>query len=414
MLPSAKNYLQKGGLAPRSAGFVLIGCFLAGVVGIQFVSGFLHKFIPSHVVDCDHTHEEECKEDHSDDFHEAADLYSHRDHHSAPQFSSPSYPSDRSESAMISTETSPLILRNQDNANMPHSPRGTTSENLPFSNALGARRPPLHSRITSGVVHLVVPESSCEDFNGPCYGFSDPCGQECFKHIHSNSAIDRRSSVMSARFRPIYFRRRTSTPRSQGTYPPLLGDLDEEEPTTNSRLSVGRSRSLEIQKTRPNHIRHSSHGSMSSELNIEEGIAHAHTDPAHHHHVPENAFLSIGLQTSIAIALHKLPEGFITYATNHANSQLGFAVFMALFIHNITEGFAMALPLFLALGSRWKAMLWSSLLGGISQPLGAGVAAIWFKLAGKGDMAPGERIYGVMFAVTCEFNKVLLTSSNVR
>lgn len=120
----------------------------------------------------------------------------------------------------------------------------------------------------------------------------------------------------------------------------------------------------------------------------------------HHHHVPTNAFLSIGLQTSIAIALHKLPEGFITYATNHANPRLGFSVFLALFIHNITEGFALALPLYLAIQSRWKAMFWSALLGGFSQPLGAGVAALWFHIAGSGDMQPGEAVYGGMFAVT--------------
>ena len=123
-------------------------------------------------------------------------------------------------------------------------------------------------------------------------------------------------------------------------------------------------------------------------------------DPSHHHHVPSNAFLAIGLQTSIAIALHKLPEGFITYATNHANPKLGFTVFMALFIHNITEGFAMALPLYLAINSRWKAMFWSSLFGGVSQPLGAGVAALWFKVAGRGDGAPGDIVYGCMFAIT--------------
>jgi ZIP family zinc transporter len=124
-------------------------------------------------------------------------------------------------------------------------------------------------------------------------------------------------------------------------------------------------------------------------------------DPeAHHHHVPENAFMSIGLQTSIAIALHKLPEGFITYATNHANPSLGFAVFMALFVHNITEGFAMALPLYLALGSRIKAMFWASLLGGVSQPLGAGIAAAWFKIAGSEGHKPGEAIYGGMFGIT--------------
>ncbi len=120
----------------------------------------------------------------------------------------------------------------------------------------------------------------------------------------------------------------------------------------------------------------------------------------HHHHVPTNAFLSIGLQTSIAIALHKLPEGFITYATNHANPSLGFAVFLALFIHNITEGFAMALPLYLAINSRWKAMLVSFVLGGLSQPIGAAVAAVWFKLAGNGSWAPSEGVYGAMFAVT--------------
>ena len=123
-------------------------------------------------------------------------------------------------------------------------------------------------------------------------------------------------------------------------------------------------------------------------------------DPSHHHHVPTNAFLAIGLQTSIAIALHKLPEGFITYATNHASPKLGFTVFMALFIHNITEGFAMALPLYLALNSRWKAMVCSSLLGGVSQPLGAAVAALWFKIAGRGNAAPGDHVYGCMFAIT--------------
>ncbi|RMZ81708.1 hypothetical protein DV737_g2413, partial [Chaetothyriales sp. CBS 132003] len=121
----------------------------------------------------------------------------------------------------------------------------------------------------------------------------------------------------------------------------------------------------------------------------------------HHHHVPTNAFMSIGLQTSLAIALHKAPEGFITYATNHANPTLGFSVFMALFIHNITEGFVMALPLYLALQSRLKAILWATFLGGASQPLGAAVAALWFKLANRTPMgAPDEAVYGGMFAVT--------------
>lgn len=120
----------------------------------------------------------------------------------------------------------------------------------------------------------------------------------------------------------------------------------------------------------------------------------------HHHHVPENPFMAIGLQSSIAIALHKFPEGFITYATNHANPALGWSIFIALFVHNISEGFVMALPLYLALKSRPKAFLWASLFGAISQPLGAGIAVAWFKIAGHNGGQPGEAVYGAMFAVT--------------
>lgn len=120
----------------------------------------------------------------------------------------------------------------------------------------------------------------------------------------------------------------------------------------------------------------------------------------HHHHVPTNAFLSIGLQTVIAIALHKFPEGFITYATNHASPSLGFNVFMALFVHNIAEGFSMALPLYMAIGSLWKAMLWSSALGGFSQPLGAAVAVLWFKIAKRSDILIDDVGYACLFAAT--------------
>lgn len=47
-------------------------------------------------------------------------------------------------------------------------------------------------------------------------------------------------------------------------------------------------------------------------------------------------------------------------------------------------------------------MFWSALLGGVSQPLGAGVAALSFRIAGrgKGEDAMGDRVYGCMFGVT--------------
>jgi len=136
------------------------------------------------------------------------------------------------------------------------------------------------------------------------------------------------------------------------------------------------------------------------------GTTHA-SEPSkpHHHHVPQNAFLSISFQTSIAIALHKLPEDFMQYATNHASPNLGSSVFIALAVHNISEGFALALPIFLATSSRLRALLYSIVLGGASQPLGAGIAALWLHIAEKDRGSQNEtdkqqQVYGIMFAIT--------------
>jgi ZIP family zinc transporter len=59
MLPSAKNYLTKGGMSPRNAILTLIGCFLIGALGISVLSGILHQYIPHSIVDCDDEHGDE-------------------------------------------------------------------------------------------------------------------------------------------------------------------------------------------------------------------------------------------------------------------------------------------------------------------------------------------------------------------
>lgn len=299
ILPAAKNYLIEGGLTPQGGAFTVIGCFLGGVVSIQALSRLLHRHIPSHVVDCDNSHNDrDCEDEmgsHNREAHGNSRLQEQQD---------------------IMSEVTPLL-------------------------SLG-----------------------------------DSCTQECPRAVSRSSP--RSGSLHSS------FSRGHSQPE------------DSAQATDRGRTSSqNRSPVRSLSDTRSDNPEHNSGGSSQSVVNAANDPFHPH-----HHHVPTNAFLAIGLQTSIAIALHKLPEGFITYATNHANPQLGFSVFMALFIHNITEGFALALPLFLALKSRWKSMLWSSLLGGISQPLGAGVAALWFKLAGRNDMAPGDTVYGCMFAIT--------------
>lgn len=379
MLPSSKNYLSKGGFSPAAAEWTRLGCFVAGFIGIQVVSRFLHRFIPSHVVDCDHSHEESPSGEPS--LHHSR-THSHGDNDHGGRQSRSGKP--HIEGDYTAAEATPLL-----NGENGHSAKKKSSKSLHRTSARGetptdprrmstnlGRRPSMvqvQNRVMSFVKDI---KSNCDE-GGPCYGYSDPCGMECFKRIRASSPLSsRRTTIVRG---TTGNNRQISAVTEMTGHDDSFADVNFAPAMLSSCASRAQSR-----ETRDNVCE-------SDEEDLEA---------QHHHHVPTNAFMAIGLQTSIAIALHKLPEGFITYATNHANPSLGFTVFMALFIHNITEGFAMALPLYLALGSRLKAMFWSSLLGGFSQPIGAGIAAIWFKLATHTNHLPGSVVYGCMFAVT--------------
>ncbi|KAF2164592.1 hypothetical protein M409DRAFT_56424 [Zasmidium cellare ATCC 36951] len=406
MLPSAKSSLIKGGFSSQKAAWILIACFIGGVVGIQVLSRIMHKFVPHNVVDCEHHHEDEeaHKEDH--DLHEHShDEHNH--HHTKPQgkqsrtashaghISKPqrstSHPASSGHGASIALDGG--VDDHRSHA-MPE-----TTEVRPSLN----QRPTLQKQITESISKLTVGKDPSCDCDGPCYGYSDLCQSECFKNVNARGGFKAPKPTTGVQ-RPSAVKNATATEST-----PLLQGI-EEEPIRRPHTRAAPESNTIAHAGELDHDQGPSDDSSGTVVNVDgatqlrKTTSHESEDDEHpehhHHHVPTNAFLSIGLQTSIAIALHKLPEGFITYATNHANPQLGVSVFLALFIHNITEGFAMALPLYLAINSRLKAMLISFVLGGLSQPLGAGVAALWFKLAGKSGWEPSEAVYGGMFAVT--------------
>lgn len=262
------------------------------------------------------------------------------------------------------------------------------------------------AQVQSRVFSFVTDSKTNCDEAGPCFGYSEPCGRECFKHFVGTRA----NSLAKA---PSFFRRGTGPQVPSGLAEEV--SMGDETPTEVGTPCCKSRHGSHVHSDQGEEVEHAHSHSNATTANANDYECASDSDcdmeadleaqQAHHHHVPENAFMSIGLQTSIAIALHKLPEGFITYATNHASPALGFSVFMALFIHNITEGFALALPLYLALGSRVKALFWASVLGGASQPLGAGIAAAWFAIQGRRagedeNAGPGMKVYGCMFAVT--------------
>lgn len=387
MLPTSKQYLTRAGFSPAVSAYILIGLFIAGVAGIQILSGFLHRFIPSHVVDCAHTHDEsEGDPERGEHRHEDHNAHNSTDGH---------------------TERTPL-LRPTEHLTFKSMPavvqRSQHSEPAP------RRRETMRAMLTRRITSLMGGVKPTCDENGPCFGVSQTCGQECTKvlppsTINENtrpSLLHRES--MSAPLESEITRAETDVGNGHTPAPPTAGYFDDISAQHNLHPYVASASSTSspiLDSHSENHLHDEHHGHGDD---IGSTRPKSATGNPHHHHVPQNAFLSIGLQTSLAIALHKLPEGFITYATNHASPTLGMTVFLALFIHNIVEGFAMALPLYLALNSRWKAMFWSSLLGGISQPAGAGLAAFWIWSTGQNNSgdATGASwgIYGGMFAAT--------------
>lgn len=402
------RYLTKGGVAAQAAGFTMMGCFVGGFGGIQVVSRIIHQFIPSHVVDCDHSHDEPSKEDGDGDYHSHGPFSRSQSRrvsgrrpslHAAATTPAP-------EADLVPTEATPLLPAVLEENGHTHVARPdptrqlSTRSEMPASNysplkgrsrASTRTRRPSMMQVRTRVISFVKDTKPNCDQDGPCYGYTDPCGQECFKHLSGRHSSNR----------PSLSTLRTNT---------MAFPIPEEGDTPTSLVNPAFRSSRVHSRDAAQQDDFNSHALLPGEDEHDHNHGHACDDECsqmsedveaqHHHHVPTNAFLSIGLQTVIAIALHKFPEGFITYATNHASPALGFNVFMALFVHNIAEGFSMCLPLYMAVNSRWKAMLWSSVLGGFSQPLGAGIAVLWFKLANRSDIVIDDVSYACLFAVT--------------
>ncbi|KAF2972649.1 hypothetical protein GQX73_g943 [Xylaria multiplex] len=387
MLPEAKGYLMKAHLQENTASLILMACFVGGFVGIQILSRLFHQFLPSHVVDCDHSHDEHALGGsvHGDTQKRLSRARSvdKRDQPAHTSEGGPKPLTEQVEENGHPSESTPLLA----NQNPTPHPDGhefrraksvqidhTASSRSRSRAATGSRRPSVLQVPKRVMSFMKDTKPNCDEL-GPCYGYSDPCGQECFKHLTVRcNGISRAATFI-----------RTNT----GYVGSSMDRVDESSEGNASQVSPTHRRS-----------RAHSHGSRPPNDHDCDSIFSDDVESQHHHHVAENAFLSIGLQTSVAIALHKFPEGFITYATNHANPALGFNVFLALFVHNISEGFALALPLYMALNSRIKAILWAFLLGGLSQPVGAGIAFAWFKLANHTHITPDAVAYGCLFAIT--------------
>jgi ZIP family zinc transporter len=107
--------------------------------------------------------------------------------------------------------------------------------------------------------------------------------------------------------------------------------------------------------------------------------------------------MRMGLFTALAIGIHNFPEGLATFLAALQDPKLGVAIAVAIALHNIPEGISVSVPIFYATGDRKKAFMYS-LISGLAEPVGAGIAYAAIQLFAGGDsglIVP--RVMGILF-----------------
>lgn len=84
----------------------------------------------------------------------------------------------------------------------------------------------------------------------------------------------------------------------------------------------------------------------------------------------QDSLYRIGFLSMLAIMLHNIPEGIITYLTTTIELKTGLLLSLSIACHNIPEGICIAVPIYYATKNKKKAFQ-MVLLSALSEPLGA-------------------------------------------
>lgn len=119
--------------------------------------------------------------------------------------------------------------------------------------------------------------------------------------------------------------------------------------------------------------------------------------PTHDPAASNRRLMRMGLFTALAIAIHNFPEGLATFLAALQDPKVGLAIAVAIALHNIPEGISVSVPIFYATGDRKKAFVYS-LLSGLAEPVGAGVAYVVLRVlvGGHTGVIPPQ-FMGILF-----------------
>lgn len=104
-----------------------------------------------------------------------------------------------------------------------------------------------------------------------------------------------------------------------------------------------------------------------------------------------NSLFKVGILSLIAIILHNIPEGIVTFIVSNKNIILGISLCIAIALHNIPEGISIAVPIYYSTKSKKKAILYT-LIAALSEPFGAILTGLFL------INYVNETILGLLFA----------------
>lgn len=119
-----------------------------------------------------------------------------------------------------------------------------------------------------------------------------------------------------------------------------------------------------------------------------------------------NNLYKLGILSFIALVLHNLPEGILTFMSTYQDFSLGLSLCLAITLHNIPEGVSIAVPIYYSTGSVKKAVK-CTLLSAIAEPLGALLAFLILKNYITNQMISMFLILVAGIMITLSINKML-------
>lgn len=90
----------------------------------------------------------------------------------------------------------------------------------------------------------------------------------------------------------------------------------------------------------------------------------------------DNKLYKLGIINCLALMIHNIPEGILTFSTTTTNISLGITLALSIMFHNIPEGISISIPIYYSTKSKLKAFFYT-FISGISELLGALITYIF-------------------------------------